>query len=83
MKLTVTDRVEQGTKRGVMLFKPGLEYAVEKQGEEFLVTHEPRTEIRRVENEDGQMVRQPVSVTQTRVDAALLEKLGKVAKVED
>lgn len=81
MQLSVDQRIEQGTKQGVMKFRPGQVYSVEPQGEEFLVTHEPAIRTQRVQEGD-KTVRKPVVVTQTLVSAGVFDKLKLYAKVE-
>lgn len=81
MHLSVDQRIEQGTKRGVMKFRPEKQYPVEPQGEEFMVTHEPTIRLQRVQEGD-KSVRKPVAVTQTLVPKEVLDKLRAFAKVE-
>lgn len=81
MKLNFSDRCEQGTDRGAMVFRKGGLYDCAPQGDgTFVVSHEPRTERQRV---DGKPVM--VTVTQTVVPQAIVDKLlqfGPVAKQE-
>lgn len=81
MYLSVDQRIEQGTQKGVMKFRPGQQYPIEPQGQDFLITHEPVIRMQRTE-EDGKVVRKPVVVTQTQVPASVLEKIKLYANVE-
>lgn len=81
MKLTVSQRVEQGTHRGVMKFRPGREYPVQETLEGYLVTHEPRVDWKRV-TEGDTSARKPVEVTQTLIPRAVMDKLAAVATLE-
>lgn len=81
MQLSVDQRIEQGTKKGVMKFRPGPAYPIEPQGEDFLVTHDPVIRMQRVQ-EGETTVRKPGVVTQTLVPKAVLDKLKAFAKVE-
>lgn len=72
MNLVINERMEQGTRRGVMKFGRG-SYPVEVQDDgQFLVTHEPRP------SKQG-------PVTQTIVEKWVIEKMVAlgVAKLED
>lgn len=77
-KLIFLDRCEQGTPRGVMLFRRGVKYPVEalapEAGGGYRVRHEPRLERQR-HPETKERIEVPVDVTD--VGADILEKLLK------
>ena len=77
MNLKFSDRCEQGTDVGVMLFRKGGEYSCEPQGDgTTVVTHEPRTISRTI---DGKRI--PVVETKTQIPNAVLEQLLKFGPV--
>jgi len=82
MKLLIAERCEQGTPKGVMRFSKGA-YAVVDKGDAYEVSHEPRTEKRRVQEGD-KTVKKEVAVTSTVVPKAIVEKMVSlgVAKLE-
>ena len=83
-KLQFADRCEQGTPKGVMLFRKGGKYPITAQdGGKVLVQHEPRPERRR-HPETKERIQVPV--VETVIDQALLEQLlqhGNCAIVEE
>lgn len=88
MHIVVTDRVEQGTPKGVMKFRPGVKYPVEKKGGDYVVAHEARI-LRAKQKKDGKTVMkdgvpqyETRVETQTTVSGELFEKLSGFVKVE-